>query len=296
MTTLASIKLEGGMPLDERREVLRALHRCPLQKIVLIGVTCPIGNFWGPYRNVPYTPGIYQDLEEEEDIFTSMTHSMEARNLNPPQASADFIFSPQFGWAGSRPLLSTLLFFFQDTITELKFCGFHRAPTLFRSGLNVAAERFFFEPLKHFHRIESLIVSFWLTTLFEGHNRDLQVMEFWRNSQSPSSTALVIRDEPAEGEMNGWARELKTKFAPEALVKEIVRVLGPKVSEKAKAREGGLHIRASFALGHSSDVFDVDLQLGKDDMGHDVVLEWTPPLEGTDPERRRDKLEKRRWF
>jgi hypothetical protein len=43
MHKLQSIKIEGGMPRDERRETLRALHRCPLQKVVLIGVSSPLG-------------------------------------------------------------------------------------------------------------------------------------------------------------------------------------------------------------------------------------------------------------
>ena len=47
MTQLRSIKIEGAMPRDERREVLRALYACSLEKIVMIGMSSPIGNSWG---------------------------------------------------------------------------------------------------------------------------------------------------------------------------------------------------------------------------------------------------------
>lgn len=48
MKNLESIKIEGGVPRDEKREIVRALHGCPLKKVVMIGVTCPFGNTWGP--------------------------------------------------------------------------------------------------------------------------------------------------------------------------------------------------------------------------------------------------------
>jgi hypothetical protein len=51
MAKLESIKVEGGIPRDERREVVRALHACPLQKIVMIGVTCPRKYRFTPYPN-----------------------------------------------------------------------------------------------------------------------------------------------------------------------------------------------------------------------------------------------------
>jgi hypothetical protein len=41
MTKVESIKIEGGVPRDERKEIIRALHACPLEKIVMIGVSCP---------------------------------------------------------------------------------------------------------------------------------------------------------------------------------------------------------------------------------------------------------------
>jgi hypothetical protein len=46
MTKVESVKIEGGIPRDERREVIRALHACPLKKIVMIGVCSAVGNTW----------------------------------------------------------------------------------------------------------------------------------------------------------------------------------------------------------------------------------------------------------
>jgi hypothetical protein len=42
MIKVQSIKLEGGIPRDEKREILRALHYCPLKKIVMIGACFPV--------------------------------------------------------------------------------------------------------------------------------------------------------------------------------------------------------------------------------------------------------------
>lgn len=47
MQTVEDLKIEGGIPRDERRETLRAMGACPLRKVVLIGVNSPAGNTWG---------------------------------------------------------------------------------------------------------------------------------------------------------------------------------------------------------------------------------------------------------
>lgn len=68
MSRLTSIKIEGGIPRDERREIARALHRCPLEKIVMIGVCCPLGNHWGVGGrdlNETFNPGELELLEAE---------------------------------------------------------------------------------------------------------------------------------------------------------------------------------------------------------------------------------------
>lgn len=41
MRRIEHIKMEGGIPRDEKREILRALHFCPLKKIVMIGASFP---------------------------------------------------------------------------------------------------------------------------------------------------------------------------------------------------------------------------------------------------------------
>lgn len=47
MQKVEDLKIEGGIPRDERRETLRAMGASPLRKVVLIGVNSPAGNTWG---------------------------------------------------------------------------------------------------------------------------------------------------------------------------------------------------------------------------------------------------------
>jgi hypothetical protein len=210
----------------------------------------------------------------------------------PPKQPQDFAFEPTFGWQGAQPMLRTLASLHADTITELKFCGYQGAPDLYGPGFWTGC---ILTALKQYHRLESLITSFWLNTDFEAESRDAEIIQYWRNMKSSDSTALVVRDED-ELEPGSWGKELRETFAPEAMVRQIVKVLGPSLSERAKSREGGLHIRASFALGDFGGVFDIDLWVGKDAEGEDICLRATEPLENNDPPRRRDKLESRRWF
>ena len=70
MRNLRTIKIEGGMPRDERRETIRALRHCPLEKIVLNGVCCPLGNTWGENGQDISEPidGHDPDFLEAEDM------------------------------------------------------------------------------------------------------------------------------------------------------------------------------------------------------------------------------------
>ena len=96
--------------------------------------------------------------------------------------------------------------------------------------------------------------------------------------------------------MGGWERELNTRYAPKALAAEVVKQLGPALSETAKGRRGGVHVRASMCLGDWGGIFDIDVKIGKDGVGGDVCLGFEGPRGELEEERRRGKLEGRRWF
>ncbi|KAH9829528.1 hypothetical protein Tdes44962_MAKER09129 [Teratosphaeria destructans] len=288
MQRLESVKIEGGIPRDERREVIRALHRCPLKKLVMIGVSCPIGNTWGHegrdlQEQVP--PDELEGLEgEDKDEIWRLGMK------DPLPISHDFRFEAQYGWPPSAPMISTLASHHAATIEELKFCGYKGSPSLLEPTPITAP---MLQPLKHFHHLKSLIMSFWLATYYEGAAQDAEIIRYWLHARSPASTALVrITDEEPEG----WEKKIRTEYAPDALAWRMTSFLGPYLSETAKARKGGVHVRGSVCVGDWGGIFDVDLRIGKGVLGSDVCFGFTGPRGELEPQRRREKMEARRWF
>lgn len=300
MTRVQSIKVEGGVPRDERRELLRALHRCPITKIVLIGVCSPLGNTWGAGGADLMTVGSALDVDEItmlEAEHKDAVHKLGHTKPEPP--SSTFTFAPSYGWPPGPPMLHILASHHAATVTELKFCGYKGAPVLFDPTPITAP---LLAPLKHFHHLRTLILSVCLLTNFEGAPRDAEIIRYWLDSRSPASTSLVRIASGAEEDMGGWERELHTKFAPAALAGQVVRQTGPLLSEAAKGRRGaggrviGVRVRASMCLGDWGGIFDIDVDVGKDEAGRDVCLGYEGPREELEKGRRRGKLEGRRWF
>jgi hypothetical protein len=285
---VTTIKIEGGLPRDERREVIRALHHSPLAKIVMIGVCSPLGNTWG--ANGADVADLVDD-HEREDLEPEDVASITQLGPRPPTPPPDpFTFHPEYDWPHRPPMLSTLAAHHAATVRELKFCGYKGAPVLFAPTAITAP---LLLPLRHFHRLESLILSLWLTTAFESARRDADVIAYWTASRDPARQALVhITDEEPEG----WALELRRKFAPDALAWRVTAFVGRFLSEEAKSRAGGVHVRASFCIGEWGGIFDVDLWIGKGAVGSDVCLGFKGPREEVEGERRREKLEGRKWF
>ena len=289
MTKVESIKIEGGMPRDERREIIRALHACPLKKIVMIGVCSNVGNTWGAEGRELGERLARGELESLEAEAKDVIFNLGFKEPVPPPA--DFRFEPTYGWPPGPPMLQTVASFHADTVTELKFCGYKGSPILF-TPTPVTQPMLY--ALKYFNKLESLIMSMWLSTVFEDDNRDSDIIKYWLDARSPYSTSLVrtVIDEEPEG----WEKELRTKFAPDALAWHITSFIGPFLSEEAKARTGGVHVRASMCVGDWGGIFDIDLHIGKGSCNSDVCLDYKRPREELEPDRRRSKLESRRWF
>jgi hypothetical protein len=290
MTKVESIKIEGGIPRDERREVIRALHQCPLKKIVMIGVCSAVGNTWGAEG---------RELGERERLSQMEVDSLEGEDkdvvyqvgyMKPEPLRSDFVFRPEYG-KSSTPMTHTIAAFHPDTVRELKFCGYKGSPVLFNPAPICHP---LLHSLKHFNNLESLILSVWLSTYFEDTAQDEHIISYWLDARSPSSTSLVrvVQDEEPEG----WEKELKTKFAPNALAWQITSFIGPYLSEQAKSRRHGVHVRASMCVGDWGGIFDIDLRIGKGSLNSDICLGWEGPREELEPVRRRSKLENRRWF
>jgi hypothetical protein len=296
MQNIQCLKLEGGIPRDEKRETIRALHQCPLQKIVMIGVNCPIGNTWGFGGRDVGSLGINEDPDDPDD-FGSLeeedTDEIVRLGIATPQpANLSNNFEAQYGWPPSGPFLHTLASCHANTITELKFCGYRGAPLLWDP---TPITTHMLAPLRHFHKLRHLILSLWLHTLWEGDHRDDEILAYWLDTRDASSTALVINNNTNEPP-TGWAKELAEKYEPRVMAARIVTLMGPYISERAKARPGGMHVRASFCIGSYGGLFDFDVIVGKAADGSDELKGWKGPREELHPERRAEKLRNRRWF
>jgi hypothetical protein len=294
MQRLESLKMEGGIPRDEKREIIRALHQSPLHKIVMIGVNSPIGNTWGFAGRDIGSLGINEDPNDPDD-FGSLEEEdtdeiVRLGTTRPEPVSSSEVFEAEYGWPPAPPFLHTLASYHANTVTELKFCGYRGAPLLWNS---TPVSHYMLAPLRHFHHLRHLILSLWLHTLYEDDHRDDEILDYWLNTRSPSTTALVATStEP----LTGWAAELASKYAPHAMAARIVALMGPYISETAKSNPGGIHVRASFCIGSYGGLFDFDVVIGKDAEGNDEVRGWKGPREELHPERRAEKLRNRRWF
>lgn len=318
MRKIKQIKLEGGIPRDEKREILRALHHCPLKKVLFIGVSFPVGNTWGHqgYRlkqlDQGHTTDFAYDLKEEDGV--GMIRAYKRRQC----VTKDFVFNPQYGWQEEAPLLHTLALHHADKIEELKICGYNGCPIL--SNLTPDTTPLL-APLLQYHHLRQLVVSFWLLTFFEDSYRDYEIIQSWMDTRSPSSTALVVvtpprspeHEHPVDGafmpplnpraprqhqHFNRWAVALKTRFTPSALAYRVANDIGPFLSPVAKASPGGVRVRACFCLGareesrQANDIFDLDIRIGRDD----AVLEFVGPREEGEKGRWWAKMEGRQWF
>jgi hypothetical protein len=323
MTRVEHLKIEGGIPRDEKREIVRAMHTCPLKRLVLIGSTFPAGNTWGSGG---------EDLGEVDDGFDDQQYDLPEevdipsrdkwRRWLPAKDAAGrptFEFEPTYGWPPSPPFLYTIGALHGNTIEELKLCGFHGSPVL--SSLLGITDTLLI-PLRLFPNLRQLVLSMWLVTWFEDAHRDTEIISFWKNARDPSSTALVVvppapsppqvpqdldftptafpppNDPDVQSpDFNRWEVALKTRFAPSALAYRLAADIGPFLSPVAKARDGGVRVRGSFCLGSrdvnaATDIFDLDIRIGEEDK----VLEFVGPREEGEKSRARDKLESRRWF
>jgi hypothetical protein len=189
MTRLKHLKIEGGIPRDEKREILRAVHASPLEKLVMIGTTFPIGNTWGADGHD------LTDIDDGALEFSGILESEDAEAINEaaqlglPEVPAHFKFVPEYGWSKDPPLMYTIAMHHASTITELKFCGYTGSPVCHKP-LRITAG--IFHHLRYFHNLRTLIMSFWLLTFFEGNWREAEIIDFWLNQRNSSSTALVV--------------------------------------------------------------------------------------------------------
>ena len=282
MTSLKAIKVEGGIPHDEKNQLMIALNACPLEKIVMIGGSWPVGNAWGPETEAR-DDDVSAFLEDEDE---GLIARISLTDPKPP--GPDWTFTPAYGQTARCHTIHLLASHHGSTITELKFCGYQGCPTLWDSS---AITSFFLRPLRHLHNLHHLTTSLWFQTWYEDGPRDRQIIDYWRAARSPSTTALTA---PNDAEPNHWAVTLDTRFEPARIAARIADLFAPWLSARAKRRRRGVHIRGNFCVGESVDIFEFDVWVGKLVDGTDGVLDWKGPT--SELERTREKLRERAWF
>ena len=118
------------------------------------------------------------------------------------------------------------------------------------------------------------------------HKSTIQ-MELASNDLGPASDNSRLGTDDA-------ATWMANSFHPNNIATQVAKFIGPYLNTQAKARTGGVRVRASFCLGtHCQDIFDFDVRIGKDDR----VLGFLGPKEDSwEGGRSREKLKSRRWF
>ena len=288
---LEVLKIEGGIPKDETRELVLAAGHCPLKKLVIIGISWPLGSC------IPRPPGIVTQFGYVSD--TDPVHEMpddtpahsSAQQCQRQSAANSFV--PIYGMR-NMTVLHVIATHFSDTMEELKFIGSDGAPDIYDAGhMRMAGQ--VLQPLQQLHRLGTLSISLNLDTTFEGELQDGPLARFWRDAQTPASTAVAVaRDaEPA----SGWGRLLQTRFAPDLVARQAVRVVEPQLAPTRPAGRA-LELRALFMLRAGEERFDAygifDLAIG---VGPDGGIVWTRgPRSDSDLGKLLDKLEARGWF
>ncbi|KAF2435631.1 hypothetical protein EJ08DRAFT_625056 [Tothia fuscella] len=309
MTKLQTLKMEGGIPQDEKRETLRAIHRSPLENLTLIGVSSPIGNTWG-------WNGEDVDISDElpHAVFRAVLEAenkesiVEGASAQPPVITQ---FRAQYGWPPSPPLLHTISLW-GSTLKELKLCGYVGSP-VFHKPTSITP--YMIHHLVHLPRLKNLTISCWLTTYFEHDARDSEIIRFWRDQRESSSTALVVvrheivepvqptgtlpavayqMDYPPPLEIpiiNPWHEALHRVYSPLSLATRAHRLIAPHLAPEARAR--GVDVRISFCLGvETTDIFDFNMVIDNDDEPKSL----NGPREEGEHDRWWGKLEARQWF
>jgi hypothetical protein len=290
---------------------IRAVHNCPLEKIVLIGQSSPLGNSWGLHgQDMPNAaidgselPQIHAILEEE-----SKDAIVESANESLPAPPNSFKFEAVYGWPPGPPLLHTIAVHHWSTITELKLCGYIGSPIL---HMPPTITPYMLHHLSHFPNLRTLIMSFWLTTYFDFATREGEIIRYWLDQRESSSTALVILDsgpvQPTGAiptipyqtevtdshmrEFNPWQEALERLYSPSALADAVFKLISPHLAPTARA--AGVDVRASFCIGvETGDIFDLDVAI--DDAQQ--PKSWNGPREEGEGERWWGKLEARQWF
>lgn len=291
MSTLEILKIEGGIPFDERSEIVRAVCFSPLHKLVVIGVSFSPGDTWELLPQPVRQALLFDQVDIRDDTLPDDLEGLSVASENEDHwasLQSEAFSAPSVpAYNPSRySMLRTIALYHAATIKSLKFCGFRGAPIL-HSPTSLTS--IILAPLRHLYNLQYLTMAFWIPTLFEGSNREDQIRSYWLDAQSSNSTALAM---PADADMeNTWAKVLVERFTPAKLAEKVADLLAPHLSKTAMARQGGMVVRALFLLG-GHNIFELEVRMGP----HGEVVSHKGPRAEVDAEKVNEKLEKRAWF
>ncbi|KAF2674794.1 hypothetical protein BT63DRAFT_420072 [Microthyrium microscopicum] len=198
MQSVKTMKIEGFVPRDEKRETLWAMAACPLERLITIGRSFPLGNPWGrdcsdleELEGDAWEGSLADHLQEEKlpdfdtlrslpmpanvvDGFASSNHLQRVYPGTQDEAvvRVDGPFKASYGWhnrnaAIEPPLLYHVAYHFASTITELKFCGYlgslvWERPEPSADSIHSDITPSLLHHLKYFHNLQNLVLSYYI--------------------------------------------------------------------------------------------------------------------------------------
>lgn len=200
-------------------------------------------------------------------------------------------FAPASYQKTRRHILETVAIYQGESIQELELRGLLGGPALWTERRSTDTGLFgrlrgdgrgscCLSPLRNLHKLRILTMGFRLSTYFERVDRDEEVKEFWHQSASPASTALVaVGEEPRP---HTWAWLLQSTYDPVNIAQRIADFAGHFVSVKAKEQDGGVHVVGKLCMKTSRSRFNVDVWLGRRENDREQMLRWTRPTDDMD--------------
>jgi len=289
MRSLEVLKIEGSVPAEVRYQLLQTVRHCPLQKLVIIGLYWAVTNTW---LDSDYDEESYWRLEVTKPIKWMGTSTSDPNNpeiseiVQGRDPAGQSSLSPSFTQA-VPPFLELLANSQASTITELKFCGFRGAPTIFYPSPRTYYELSF---LKHFHKLCYLTTALWIPSHHQSRDRSEDIYHFWNNE-----TVLDQEETSEDGGEDIFQPLLLEYYHHDSIAREVEKLIGPHLSPQACARPGGVGVKVLLLLPtetHGSEIYEVEVRLGTDCKILGVV-----EVRGENhPTKLKEKLLARRWF
>ncbi|MCJ1376080.1 hypothetical protein MMC20_007318 [Loxospora ochrophaea] len=298
MEVLEVIKVEGSIPFDERREIIRALQLCPVRKVVIIGFIFTAHSTWNKLDGVIQTSLRYDQVDARSPIveradadfsglgegrnrrLTPLEMEQVREQLGTEEHKSQGLFTGSYG-SEYPTILETLSLTQASTVTELKFCGFNGAPLLFHPEIGTATRLW---PLRYFHKLRNFVSAVTISTLFDRDNRTEEIVSLWQDREVGNSWHSDT----------SWKLFMMERFEPGNMARSVAQLVGPYLSEEALSSRHGVNVKILFMMWREvrSDLYEMTVQLGEGGK----VRSFGNPRGEDDEDRRREGLETRGWF